>query len=356
MSALALLLLSPLFSQSPDLTPVVSKSLDRRLSLPGEFAPYQEVAIHAKVTGFVDRVLVDRGSMVKKDELLATLDAPEMKSQLAGAEAQVQALESKRAEAQARLLSEQSTYERLKGASATPGAISGNELTIAEKSVDAARAQVHAAESAIQAAQAAAHTIQDMQQYLSVTAPFDGVITARNVHPGALVGPGGDKAEGPMFRLEQNTRLRLIVAVPEVDVSAISTGAHVTFTVPAYPDRTFNGVVSRVSHTMDPKMRAMPVELDVANPRGELAPGMYPTLNWPVHRAKPSLIVPATAVVTTTERTFVIRATNGVAEWVNVSKGALAGPDTIEVIGPLQPGDQIVKRASDEIREGARLK
>ena len=354
----ATFLLASLLSaqQPPELTPVLSKSIDRKLSLPGEFAPYQEVAIHAKVTGFVERVLVDRGSLVKKDDLLATLDAPEMKSQLAGAQAQVQAMEAKRAEAEARLVSEQSTYERLKGASATAGAISGNELTIAEKSVDAARALVHAAESSIQAAQAAARAIEDIQKYLAVTAPFDGVITERNVHPGALVGPGGDKAEGAMFRLEQNTRLRLVVAVPEVDVSAISAGAHVTFTVPAYPGQTFNGVVSRVSHTMDPKMRAMPVELDVANPRGELAPGMYPTLNWPVHRAKPSLIVPATSVVSTTERTFVIRANNGVAEWVNVSKGAAAGPDTIEVMGPLQAGDQIVKRASDEIREGARLK
>ncbi len=343
--------------QAPELTPVVAESMDRKLSLPGEFAPYQEVAIHAKITGFVDRVLVDRGSLVKKDDLLATLVAPEMKSQVAGAQAQVQAMEAKRAEAEARLVSEESTYDRLKGASATPGVISGNELTVAEKSVDAARAQLHAAESSIQAAQAAARAIQDMEQYLSVTAPFDGVITERNVHPGALVGPGGDKAGGPLFHLEQNSRLRLVVAVPEVDVSAISPGAKVTFTVPAYPSQTYSGVVSRVSHSMDPKMRAMAVELDVSNPRGELAPGMYPTLNWPVHRAKPSLIVPATSVVTTTERTFVIRANGtGAAEWVNVAKGAAAGPDRVEVTGPLQAGDMIVKRATDEIREGARLK
>ena len=99
----------------------------------------------------------------------------------------------------------------------------------------------------------------------------------------------------------------------------------------------------------------MAVELDVANPRGQLAPGMYATVTWPVRGAKNSLVVPVTSVVTTTERTFVIRASNGAAEWVNVSKGPAAGPDTIEVVGPLRPGDQVVKRASDEIREGARL-
>ncbi|HLK64600.1 MAG TPA: efflux RND transporter periplasmic adaptor subunit [Bryobacteraceae bacterium] len=352
--------LIPIFTlsaqQPVELVQVVSKPLDRKLSLPGEFSPYQEVAIHAKVTGFVDRVLVDLGSMVKKDDLLATLDAPEIKSQLAGAQAHVQSLEARRSEAQAKLISEESTYDRLKGASATPGAISGNELIQAEKSVDAARAQVGAAESSIKAAQAAVQAIEEMQKYLTVTAPFDGVITQRNVHPGALVGPGGDKDQGALFRLEQNSRLRLVVAVPEVDVSGISTGARVSFTVPAYPGQTFSGVVSRVSHSMDPKTRAMAVEMDVANPRGELAPGMYPTLAWPVHRSKPSLIVPASSVVTTTERTFVIRANNGTAEWVNVTRGAAAGPDTIEVIGPLQSGDMIVKRASDEIREGTRLR
>ncbi|HEY2014460.1 MAG TPA: efflux RND transporter periplasmic adaptor subunit [Bryobacteraceae bacterium] len=356
-AVLALLASSLAFAQQPiELATVAAKTADRKLTLPGEFQPYQEVEIHAKITGFVERVLVDRGSHVKKDELLATLDVPEMKAQRAEAEAKVQSLEAQRAEAEAKLVSEQSTYERLKAASATPGVISGNELTIAQKSVDADRSQVQAAESSIRAAQAAVNAIQDLEKYLQVTAPFDGVITERNVHPGALVGPSGDKAQGAMFHLEQNTRLRLVVAVPEVDVSGLATGAHVQFTVPAYPGQTFSGVISRVSHSMDPKTRAMPVELDVSNPRGQLAPGMYPTVNWPVHGAKPSIVVPATSVVTTTERTFVIRAKNGLAEWVNVSKGPPAGPDSIEVVGALQPGEKIVKRASDEIREGAPLK
>ena len=100
----------------------------------------------------------------------------------------------------------------------------------------------------------------------------------------------------------------------------------------------------------------MAVELDVATPRGQLAPGMYPTVSWPVRRAGASLLVPASSVVTTTERTFVIRVTNCVAEWVSVSKGAAAGADTVEVTGALRAGDQVVKRASDEIREGSRLK
>jgi membrane fusion protein, multidrug efflux system len=107
---------------------------------------------------------------------------------------------------------------------------------------------------------------------------------------------------------------------------------------------------------MDVKTRSMPVELDVGNPRGLLAPGMYATVSWPVKRARPALVVPASAVAGNTERTFVIRNNNGVAQWVNVSKGPAVSADTIEVFGALQAGDMVVKRASDELREGTKLK
>ena len=338
--------------QPVELTAVTAKTIDRKSSLPGELSPYQEVEIHAKVQGFVERVLVDRGSIVKKDQLLAALDAPELKTQRAEAQAKVQAMEAQRAEAQARLVSEQGTYEHLKAASATPGAIAGNELVVAEKRVDAARAQVGAVEASIQAARSAVKVIEDLQQYLEITAPFEGVITERNVSPGALAGPNA----GSLFHLQQNSRLRLVVAVPEQDVSGIASGARVAFTVPAFPGQSFSGTIARVSHSMDVKTRSMPVELDVGNAKGQLAPGMYATVSWPVKRARPALVVPASAVAGNTERTFVIRSNNGAAEWVNVTRGASVSADTIEIFGPLQPGDMVVKRASDEIREGTKLR
>jgi RND family efflux transporter MFP subunit len=142
--------------------------------------------------------------------------------------------------------------------------------------------------------------------------------------------------------------------VPEENVGAIAKGAKVTFQVPAYPGRSFSGTIARPAQTLDQKTRSMAVELDVMNPDKALSPGMYATVKWPVQRAQPALWVPKTSVVTTTERTFVIRNKNGKAEWVNVSKGAADG-DFIEVIGPLQAGDQVVKRANDELREGTPL-
>src|SRR5260221_4455365 len=201
---------SAVFAQGVDVVKVVSRSAERKVQLPGEFIPFQTVTIHAKVTGFVDRVDVDRGSVVKKGQLLATLDAPELRAQRAEAEAKVLNAESQRAEAEAKVAGVQSTYERLKAASATPGVIVGNELIQAERMVDAAVAQVGAVEGSVKAAQASVQVVRDMENYLQVTAPFDGVITERMAHPGALVGPGGGAAA--MFQLEQTTRLRLVVA------------------------------------------------------------------------------------------------------------------------------------------------
>jgi RND family efflux transporter MFP subunit len=157
-----------------------------------------------------------------------------------------------------------------------------------------------------------------------------------------------------MFQLEQNSRLRLVVAVPEVSVAGIEQGARVTFAVPAYPGESFSAPIARIAHSIDPKTRSMAVELEVNNTGGRLAPGMYPTVAWPVHRAQPSLFVPATSLVTTTERTFVIRVRDGIAEWVNVNRGAVDG-DEVEIFGPLGIGDLVLQRATDELREGTHV-
>jgi membrane fusion protein (multidrug efflux system) len=339
-------------AQTLEAVPVVSRPMDRTVLLPGEFVPYLSVPIHAKVAGFVDKVEVDRGSVVAEGQLLATMVAPELNAQRAEAQAKVRAAEAQRVEVEARVVGAESTYQRLKAASATPGVISGNELIQAEKQLDAERARVRAAESSIQAAQSAVKAIEDIQAYLRVTAPFAGVITTRNIHPGALVGTGVNSE--PMFQLETVNRLRLVVPVPEAVVGAIPKGARVPFTVPAYPTETFNGTVSRIARSMDAKTRSMPVELDVANPNGRLAAGMYPSVKWPVQGNQKVLLVPLTSVVTTTERVFVIRVKDGSAEWVDVKRGPAHG-DLVEVVGSLAEKDLVLRRGTDEIRQGTRI-
>lgn len=347
-----LVLLSLARAQTTELVPVVSKPISRTIDLPGEFQPFLSVSLHAKVRGYMERVLVDRGSRVRQGQLLAELSAPEMKAQIAEAESKVQVAESERLQAEAQLAAAQSTADRLKKASETPGAIAGNELIQAEKQVDAAKALVQSGQQASRAAEDAVRSQKDLESYLRIAAPFDGIVTDRLVHPGALVGPGTDPV---MLVIQQVSRLRLVVAVPEENVGGIAPGARVEFRVPAYPERTYSGAIARISHALDPATRTMAVELDVLNPDASLSPGMYPSVKWPVRRARPALFVPRTSVVTTTERTFVIRSRSGRAEWVNITKGAADG-DLLEVRGNLQPGDLVVRRATDEIRDGVALR
>jgi membrane fusion protein, multidrug efflux system len=343
-------LILPTFAAG-NLAPVISKQISRTVDLPGEFLPFLSVSLHAKVPGFVERVLVDRGSRVKEGDVLVRLTASEMAAQLAEAQAKVKALESDRLQAEAQLAAVQSSYERVKKAAETPGAVAANELIQLEKQVEAARALIDSRQEAGRAAQAAVETQRQLQSYLTITAPFDGVVTERLVHPGALVGPNKDEA---LLVVQQISRLRLVVAVPEEYVGSIQEGVKVGFQAPAFPERTFSGTVARVSHALDRNTRTMAVELDVVNRDGLLSPGMYPSVKWPVRRSRPALFVPKTSVVTTTERTFVIRDQNGRAEWVDVRKGA-AEDDLIEVIGELKPGDQVIRIATDEIREGSAI-
>jgi membrane fusion protein, multidrug efflux system len=351
----ALVIAGPTIAQTPvDVVQVVSRPVERQVKLPGEFQPYLAVPLFAKVSGFVRQVNVDRGSEVKQGQLLATLEAPEMQAQIVEAESKAQALELQRAEAAAKLAAAQSTYDRLKAASGTPGVVAENDLIVAQKNAEAAQSLVRSYENSMKAAQAQVRAVKDLGQYLQIRAPFDGIITERNVHPGALVGPGAGST--PLLRLHQVSRLRLVVAVPEALVGGIVKGARVAFTVPAYPGEAFYGVVSLIAHDLDEKTRTMAVELDVKNPDLRLSPGMYPEVQWLVKRPQPSLLVPPTSIVTTTERTFVIRVkADGTAEWVNIGRGARIG-DLIEVFGPLKEGDAIVRRGTDELREGTKVK
>ncbi|HEY3161457.1 MAG TPA: efflux RND transporter periplasmic adaptor subunit, partial [Vicinamibacterales bacterium] len=338
---------------SVEVVRVTSKSVERQVKLPGEFEPYLAVPIYAKLGGFVKQVNVDRGSSVKQGQLLATLEAPEMQAQVVEAESRAQAMELQRAEAAAKLAGAQSTYDRLKAASATPGVVAENDVIVAQKTVEAAQALARSYGDSLKAAQASAQSVRDLFQYLQIKAPFDGIIIERNVHPGALVGPGSGAM--PLFRLHQISRLRLVVAVPEALTGAMVKGARVPFAVPAYPGETFYGVVGLMAHDLDPKTRTMAVELDVRNPDLRLGAGMYPEVQWPVRRPQPSLLLPPTTIVTTTERTFVVRIrSDGSVEWVNVSRGARVG-DLVEVFGALKDGDAIVRRGTDELREGTKV-
>jgi RND family efflux transporter MFP subunit len=332
---------------------VESEQLNTTLSLPAQITSYEMVDIYAKVTGFLEMISVDRGSHVRAGELIIRISAPELLAERAQAEAGVEGAEAQLSSAKAKLASNQGTYLHLAAAAQTPGVVAGNDLQVAEQTTAADKAQVEAASKNVQAAQDALRSVAQLEAYLEIRAPFDGIVTQRNLHPGALVGPASGQAGAPpIVQIENLTRLRVVVPVPEAYVAGVREGQQATFSVPAYPGRTFSAPIARISHDINKETRTMQVELDFDNGDAQVTPGTFANVEWPIQRAYPTLFVPATAITTDLQRTFVIRVRQGKAEWVDVKSGVTVNGKT-EVFGNLRPGDLVVRNATDSIRSGA---
>ena len=338
-----------------DVTIVKSQKLAATISLPAELVPYEAVDLYAKETGFVKSIKVDRGSRVKQGELIAELEAPELLAQRAQANAAYQGAEAQLAAGQAKLAADQATYQHMSAASKTPGVVAGNDLDIAQRTAQSDEANVGALQMTAEAGQESLKAVTQLESYLEITAPFDGQVTTRYVHPGALVGPaGGTGTTTPIVRIETLTRHRLVVPVPENDAAGVPDKTQVSFTVPSFPGRTFKAPVARVSHGIDTKTRTMPVELDVSDPHMELVPGTFCEVAWPLHRTYPTLFVPASAVASDLQRTFVIRIRQNKTEWVDVKTGVRAGT-LIEVFGDLRAGEEVAIRGTDQLRAGSEV-
>lgn len=315
------------------------RSVEQVFRLPAQLAAYQEVSIFPKVNGYVKTVLVDVGSPVQQGQLLMLLEAPELE------QAVVQAKER-----YSRSLSDytisRENYERLRQASRTPGAISPMDLATA-------RSKTEADSSLSNAEKANWQMQQTMRAYLRVMAPFKGVITQRNVHPGALVSAEAKDAR-PMLELKDVDHLRLQVSIPESMAGTLRNNDTLSFYLSAFPGKVFSGRIARRSMNINLQYRSEPVELDVYNPTGALTPGMYADVLFDSKGNPYALAVPRTAVITSTERKYVIVVRDGKTVKVNVTTGNESS-DRIEVLGGLQAGEQVIINANDEIKEGVYL-
>jgi RND family efflux transporter MFP subunit len=326
---------------SVDLVPAEKGKLTSSITVPGELIPYQEVDIYAKINSYVKKLYVDIGSQVHQGELLATLEAPEINSQLTAAESRIKQQE-------AVYYASKATYDRLLNTSKTPGTVSQNDLEQAEAKKNSDLANVDAAKSDYKAAAANLN-------YLQIRAPFDGVVSARNVNLGAYVGPAGKGSDQPIFVIQEQAKMRLVISVPELYTGGLSNKSEVTFSVKSLPNRKFKAQIERLAGALDEKLRAERLEMDVYNKNKELLPGMYADVDLPVPSRDSTIIVPKSAVVTSTERVFVIRVNNHKAEWVDVKKGFQSGAN-MEIYGDIKPGDKLVRQANDEIRDGSAVR
>jgi membrane fusion protein (multidrug efflux system) len=323
------------------LIPVTKGKLSSSITVPGELQPFLQVDLYAKINSYVKTLLVDIGSQVHKGQLLATLEAPEINSQLEQAKSVIQ-------QNKAVFYASKATYDRLYNTSKTPGTVSLNDLEQAIAKMRSDSANVEAAKSAYK--EVAANL-----EYLQVRAPFDGVVTVRNINLGTYVGPSGGGSNQPLLIVEDHKRLRLVISVPENYTGGLNNNSEVTFTVKALQGEKFTAPVKRLAGALDQKLRSERLEVDVLNKDNRLLPNMYADVDVPLPSRDSAFIVPKTAVVTSTEKVFVIRVVNNHAQWVNVQKGLEAG-DSMEIHGDIKSGDELVKAASEEIRNGSPVK
>jgi membrane fusion protein, multidrug efflux system len=319
-------------------TLVEALPVQQSIKLPATLAAYQEVSIFPKVNGYVRRVLVDVGSQVRTGQLLMTLEDPEL------VQAAVQAKE-KYAQALSQYTISQENYQRLLEASATPGAISPMDLATAKAKA--------VADSAMSNSEKANWQVQiAMQGYLQVTAPFAGVITIRNVHPGALVDAANKSV--PMLELKELDHLRLQVDIPEATAATLRNNDTLAFYLSALPGQKQTARIARKSDNINLQYRSERVEADIYNKDNRLAPGMYADVIFDSKGTPGALSAPLNAVVVSTERKYVIAVRNGKTVMIDVSTGNQSG-GRVEIVGAVHAGDTVIAPANDEIKEGVGL-
>ncbi len=261
-------------------------------------------------------------------------------------ESQLQAANSRYLQAQEAANASKEKYNRLKQAAAEPGSVSPLDLDNAISRMKSDMAIANSEKSNVE-------SVRTMQGYLRIYAPFDGMIVQRNVSPGALVAPG-KTTDQPMLVLQDTRKLRLEVAIPENYVDKVDLKQAVTFTFNAMPGMEHTAKISRSANALG-NMRSEAIEIDVTNKDGQLKPGMYGEVKIPMLSDAKSLLVPNKAIVRSTEREYVVVVKGDRAKLIDIKEG-LAGKDSTEVIGALSATDQIVLKASDDIKDGDLIK
>lgn len=362
--------------------PVTSKILIREDQLPGEIEAYQDVLIYPKIKGFVQTINVDRGSMVKKGDLMVRMYAPEFlaernkalaelsatKAAVAVEESGLEDLKAQLKKSQANLLADQSTYQRVYTASLVPGVIADNDVVQWAQTVETDRQDINALMKRVNAKDhelsmrkeelaakvRAFENFADFASYLDISAPFNGYVTERRMHVGSFCGPDGTGAYPPICRIKQLDLLRIVAPVPEIDTAGVVVGSEVEFTVSSFPGKRFIGTVARISNNLDKATRTMPVELNFLNPKYDILPGMFCKVYWPTRRKESSLFVPISSVISTPLDTYVCKVIGDRVEWVSVRKGQVMG-DLVEVFGRLSEGDLVARNGSEELQNQSQV-
>ncbi|MEO6961609.1 MAG: efflux RND transporter periplasmic adaptor subunit [Puia sp.] len=311
-------------------------TLKKTVELPGELLPYEQTDLYAKISGFVRTMKVDIGDRVHKGQTLAIIEAPEVNTKFAEAGYSIQT-------AKAKWTASKDNYDRLFRASRNP-----SPGIVAPVALENSLNQMMADSATFEAARQQAKAYKEVSGYLYITAPFDGVITARKADPGALVG-----ANAMLLTIQNNSTLRLRVAVPEMYIASAGKARNIFFSVDAYPEQRFSGVLTRKTETVDPATRTELWEFTIDNSKHLLKAGIFARAKINITRNGPSYIIPSSAIATTLERKFVIKVTQGKADWVDVRQG-ITTDSGVEIFGNFKTGDTLLIKGTDEQKQGSK--
>jgi len=312
-------------------------SAQKTISLPGELLPNENAQLRAKVQGYIRKLNVDIGSKVSKGQVLALIDAPEINTH-------VQELNEKVNAARSRYRSSKDYFERINTASKTDGVIAPSELQRTKN-------QMMADSSEYNATLLAASSYRQVGNYLAIVAPYSGIISKRNIEVGSFVGNANEK---PLFELEDNATLRLRVPVPEIYTGAVLPDNTGDLTTRSLPDKKFKTKLVRKSGSIDNATRSEVWEFVVPNADRQLKAGSYADVKLHFLRLQQSLVVPASAVVTTLEKKFVIKVSNNTIQWMDVRPGFNMS-ERQEVFGDLHAGDTLVLKGNEELKAGTKV-
>lgn len=345
--------------------PVTSSDARTELVLPGNIQPVTEAPVLARATGYIKKRYADIGDRVKEGQVLAEIEAPELDQQIRQAQASLQQSESASQQAEAALKQGQAnekmaqvTAERWKNL-VNRGAVSRQDNDVYQAQWAAQQANVEALEKAVAAAgsnvgaaQANLARLDELKSFLTVRAPFAGVITLRNIDTGTLVNEGNTL----LFRIAQTGQMRTFVNVPQAEADSIRAGQAATLEIPDLPGRKFPGKVSRTSSALDPASRTLLAEVEVANGDGTLLPGMFTQVDLLVPHRDPPLLIPGdTLVVRSDGPQVAVVNGSGEVHYARIKLGRDFG-DHLEVLSGLEFGQQLVVNPSDVVREGVKVK
>ena len=317
-----------------------ASALTQEIRLPGTTQAFTDAPIFARTSGYVKAWHADIGAHVTQGQLLAEIESPEVDQQLQQARADLET-------ARANLRQAQITAERWEALLKTD--------SVSKQETDQAVSAFRAMKATVDSNAANVRRLEQLQGFEKIVAPFDGVITARNVDIGVLINAGANTAGGELFHMAAIQTLRVFVAIPELYSRAARPGSTATLTLEEFPGRSFDGTLVRTANAIDLTSRTLLVEVDVDNPRGELLPGAYVFVHLKLPGQTAAVTVPASTLLFRAEGLQVAVVRNGQAQLVPVAIGRDDG-QIVEIVSGLQPTDQVIVSPSDSLTSGTRVR